>query len=525
MLNRLFVVALLVALVSAQPYSAAAQPAVPQPSSAQPNIVVILTDDQDLTLGSLDVMPRLQRLLAAQGMSFADFYVPQALCCPSRTTFLRGQYTHNHQVYTNLPPLGSFEKAYSLGLESATVATALHDAGYRTALLGKYLNGYPLSDNPTYIPPGWDRWFSPTTSSAYGSYNYTVNDNGALVSYGSTRNDYIIDVLAGKALDFVDAQAAAGNAQPFFLYLAFYAPHSPANPAQRHLTLFSDAQVPRTASFNEGDISDKPPFMQILSSLTVTTTQEMDALYRNRLRSLQAVDEAIEALVNRLQQNGQLDNTYLLFLSDNGFHLGQHRLPAGKGSPYEEDIHLPLIVRGPGVPAGAVRSELTSMVDLAPTLVELGSATLGYDPDGRSLVSLLHSTAPPAVWRQALLVEGFTDPVMAIPQREASWEPFDPMDVLVQQPAYTALHTASYIYIERAGTSRELYNLLVDPEEVYNRWNDAPAAMRSQLAAYLAALRTCAGVACRGADLPAPPVYQVPPARRYLPLLHRLSLS
>ena len=519
MLTSILLMTLLVSPVLAKGGSGTRDANVPPP-----NIVVIMTDDQDLTMDSLAYMPRLNRLLAAQGMSFERFYVPQALCCPSRVTFLRGQYPHNHQVYTNLPPLGSFEKAYSLGLENATIATALHDAGYRTALLGKYLNGYPLSDYPTYIPPGWDRWFSPTTSSTYGSYSYTVNDNGTLVSYGSSRADYITDVLAGKALDFITSAAEEDNRAPFFLYLTFYAPHSPANPAQRHATLFPNAQVPRTVSFNEGDISDKPSFMQIRPSLTVTETREMDTLYRNRLRSLQAVDEAIEALVNRLQQNGQLDNTYLFFLSDNGFHLGQHRLPAGKGSPYEEDVHLPLLVRGPGVAAGVTRAELASMIDLAPTLADLAGTQLSYDPDGRSLASLLHTTAPPAQWRQTLLIEAYTDPVLAMPTRPASWESFDPMDLLVPQFAYTALHTGSYIYIERAGTSRELYNLLTDPEQVYNRWNDAPAAMRSQLTAYLGALRTCVAGTCRSADLPAPPAYQVAPSRRYLPALHRVNL-
>ena len=493
-----------------------------RPNDALPNIVVIMTDDQDLTMGSLDTMPQLQQALVQQGMSFSNFYLPQSLCCPSRVSFLRGQYTHNHQVYTNLPPLGGFDKAYSLGLEQSTIATTLKQAGYRTALVGKYLNGYPLDGQVTYIPPGWDYWFSPITEDAYGSYNYLVNDNGQVVGYGSSRTDYITDVLTGKALSFLDSTASD---EPFFLLLTYYAPHSPANPAQRHIALFPDAEVPRTPSFDEADVSDKPTFLQMRPLLTITETKSLDWQYRRRLQSLQAVDEGIGAVIDALQRSNRLDQTYLFFLSDNGYHLGQHRLPPGKGSPYEEDIHGPLVVRGPGVPAAASRDELVAMIDLAPTLAELGGGALGHIADGRSLVPLLHSLDPAPAWRQSLLIEAYLDPHAFTPTRPANWEPPDTGDATMAQPSYTALHTGRYIYVEYSDNNRELYDLQYDPYEVSNRWRNASAAMRSQLADYLATLRTCEGAFCRIADLAPPPDYQIEPRRVFLPALQRINPS
>lgn len=494
------------------------------PATSGPNIIVIMTDDQDLTMGSLNYMPKLRQYITEQGTTFANFFTPQSLCCPSRVTFLRGQYPHNHQVYTNLPPLGGFEKAYTLGLEQDTLATALHTAGYRTALIGKYLNGYPLSTNQTYIPAGWDVWFSPTTEGAYGSYNYMVNDNGTLVTYGSTRTDYITDVLRNEALDFIGHTSSPSSEQPFFLLLTFYAPHSPANPAQRHVNLFPNAQVPRTVGFNEGDMSDKPTFMQTRPNLIEAEIADLDLQYRRRVQSLQAVDEAIEALVLQLAANNQLDNTYIFFLSDNGYHLGQHRLPAGKASPYEEDIHVPLIVRGPGVRIGAERAELASMIDLAPTLTEIGHATTGYLCDGQSLLPLMTTPAIPSNWRKAIHIEYYHDAVQRQPDRVASWEPLEPMDlwdqaVTPQVLAYTALRTERYSFVDRPGLEDELYDLAHDPEQVRNRWRDAPATMKTQLASYLAALQTCSGVSCRMLAAQTPPVYDVPPWSYYLPLL------
>lgn len=206
-------------------------PAAPARAAARPNIVFILTDDQDLVLGSLDFMPRTRALIARQGMTLSNHFVPLSLCCPSRSTILTGAYPHNHRVYTNFPPDGGYERFDELGHEDGTIATALHAAGYRTALFGKYLNGYPGVEGPAHVPPGWDEWASPVAGSPYAAYRYTLNENGKPVKYASSDGDYVTDVLAAKAAAFVRRSAA--SPQPFFLYLATYAPHKPSTPACR----------------------------------------------------------------------------------------------------------------------------------------------------------------------------------------------------------------------------------------------------------------------------------------------------
>ena len=174
-----------------------------QKSSHAPNIVLILTDDQDLLLDSMEAMPQVNALLAKRGTTFSNFFVNLPLCCPACATLLRGQFPHNHGVMTNLWPTGGFAKAYVDGVEQATFATALQGAGYRTALVGKYLNGYPFKTEPTYIPPGWDEWWAPITDTAYGSYGYQVNHNGQIEEYGFGPEDYITDVMAQRAVAFI----------------------------------------------------------------------------------------------------------------------------------------------------------------------------------------------------------------------------------------------------------------------------------------------------------------------------------
>ncbi|HKF44346.1 MAG TPA: sulfatase, partial [Thermoanaerobaculia bacterium] len=303
-------------------------------TASAPNIILVLTDDQDVQLASGDYMPRVRKRLAERGVSFTSYFVPLSLCCPSRTTLLRGQYPHNTGVLTNSLPNGGFEKAYASGVESATIATLLHDAGYRTALLGKYLNGYPETASPNYIPPGWDEWYSPSSGNPYTEYNYTLNENGKLVPYGETAADYLTDVMRSRAVDFIQ-RSAASPTQPLFVYFATYAPHEPFTPAPRHAGMFSDAIAPRPPSFNETDVSGKPEYIRRRPPLSDAQISSIDRDYRNRVRSLQAVDEAVSDILDALAAAGRLSNTYVFFTSDNGFHMGEHRLMPGKYTPYE----------------------------------------------------------------------------------------------------------------------------------------------------------------------------------------------
>jgi len=318
----------------------AAQPAQPTSTAAavkgKPNIVFILTDDLDQA--EIQSMPNLKALLAAQGVTFPNYFVAMSLCCPSRATTLRGQYPHNTQILGNQLPTGGFEKFYQLGEEKSTIAVWLQDAGYQTMLAGKYLNGYPDKNNLMYIPPGWNEWDVAVHGNAYSEYNYTLNENGKQVVYGDKPVDYGTDVYVHKAVDFIQRSAKTGK--PFFVYLAPYAPHAPYTPAPRHATLFPSVKAPRTPNYDEADVNDKPLYIRNHSLLNPRQIMFIDNVYRKRLQALQAVDEGIAALVNTLKTAGQFDNTYIFFISDNGYHLGNHRQVVGKIAPYEEELRV-----------------------------------------------------------------------------------------------------------------------------------------------------------------------------------------
>ena len=474
-----------------------------------PNIIFILTDDQDAS--SIAVMPKLKALLMDQGVSFSNFFVSFSLCCPSRTTILRGQYAQNTQIFGNRPPGGGFETFHSLGEENSTIATWLQAAGYTTMFAGKYLNGYPESGAPTYIPPGWSEWYSPAQGNAYSEYNYTLNENGTLVRYGNRPNDYGTDVYARKTTDFIQRMAREGK--PFFIHMSTYAPHSPATPAPRHQSLFLNAKAPRTPNYNEANVSDKPAYIRNRPLLTSQEMAQIDEQYRKRLQSLQAVDEAIGAIIETLKTTGELDNTYIFFSSDNGFHLGNHRLMAGKIAPYEEDIRVPLIVRGPGIPPGKTVDLLAGNVDLAPTWAELAGAKAADFVDGRSLAPLLGNSPPSAdTWRQAfLLVNGDLSQSSQTDSSDTASDSkgglLEPEDLLAAQvgqglgiPAFRGIRTKDYLYVEYATGERELYDLRTDPYELQNLSATVDPSLLRQLSSLLSELKNCAAESCRAAE-------------------------
>jgi arylsulfatase A-like enzyme len=471
---------ILLALALAAPCLAAAPP-------AKPNIIFILTDD--MALGDLSVMPKLKALVGDHGTTFTSYFVTDSLCCPSRSSILRGQFVHDHHTLGNQAPDGGFEKFHAAGNENSTIGTWLKGAGYRTALMGKYLNGYPHTVAQNYIPPGWDEWDSPSRG-GYPEFNYLINENGRLVEHGNAPADYLVDIMARKSVAFIDAAVAAK--QPFFMYLATFAPHQPATPAPRHASLFPNAKAPRDAAFDEADVSDKPQFIRMLPPLRPRQIARIDDLYGRRIRSLQSVDEMIETLVNELRRLGVLDRTYIVFTSDNGFHLGQHRMAMGKQTAYETDIHVPLIIRGPGVPIGT-RDELVAEIDLAPTFVAWAGAAPPSFVDGRSLVPLLAGSAAP--WRNAVMIEHYA----------GSLEPFanEMGEQLLGRrriPTYRALRTRDMTYVEYETGERELYDLRRDPSELDNGIARADKALVDSLSRQLTALRNCAGATCRTAD-------------------------
>jgi len=461
------------------------------PKTDRPNILFILTDDLDLELGTIDYMPHLQELLTSQGLTVNDFFISQPLCCPSRSTFLRGQYTHNHGVYRNEQPYGGFEEFYKLQNESSTLATWLQAAGYRTVMLGKYLNGYPFPEDRSYIPVGWNEWYSSVKGSPFAGYQYTLNENGQQIDYNVNRQgeaQYMTDVLARKAGDFI--QRASADKTPFFVYLSTYAPHVPVKPAPKYAALMPDLKAPRTASFNEADVSDKPPGLRYDPLLSDAEIKSLDEEYRARVLAMLSVDDMIAQLVDVLQANNQLDNTYIIFTSDNGYRLGQHRLRSGKDSPYEEDIHVPFIIRGPGIaPNTNLQDYITGNVDFAPTVADLAGVIPPDYVDGKSMVGLFNPERPkPKDWRSGYLLEFYG----------YNQEGEDPN--VSPRANYLGLRTDKYLYVKYQDGFVELYDLIADPYELENIAATADPALLEHLSAWLKALSTCAGVQCRELD-------------------------
>jgi N-acetylglucosamine-6-sulfatase len=450
-------------------------------AAAKPNIVVLMTDDQ--TLDSMSVMPQTQRLLGKKGTTFTRNFVNYSLCCPSRATLYTGQYAHNHGVLGNGPPLGGYTRLD----KSNWLPLWLQAAGYRTMHVGKFLNGYGRLSSPTEVPPGFDDWHGTVDPTTYSFWNYTVNENGVLHTYGAANEPefYSTDFFARRANELI--AAAAPSDQPFFMSVAFLAPHAgqpvepgdPAGqptpaPAPRHVNAFSTVGLPRPASFNEADMTDKPAAMQRRPLLTPERTAAIQESYQQRLESLLAVDEAVGSIVGGLDAAGELDDTLILFTSDNGFFHGEHRVPQGKILAYEPSIRLPLIMRGPGVPEDERQSQLVTNADLAPTILDAADAKAGRVQDGRSLFGLLDD--PGVQWGRELLIEGGNN----------------------QGLTFTALRNYRWKYIEHRNGELELYDLERDPDELTNVAADpALGLLRTAMAARLAALRVCAGGSCR----------------------------
>ena len=439
----------------------------PTAPAVKPNIVLILADD--MRKDDLKYMPKTRSLLGQQGMRFTNAFVSNAVCCPSRATIMRGQYSHNNGVWTNGGgPKGGWGAYKANGNERDNVATRLDGAGYRTALIGKYLNAY----RSTAVPSGWDYWFG-KFSSQY--VDYEVNNNGTIRYYGATKRDYATDVISGQAQRFIGTSAAQGK--PFFAYVVPTAPHGPFLPAPRDRRAFDGLRAPHPPSFNESDVSDKPPWIKNRPTFTYADIADINFRYKRRAELMQSLDDLVEEVVGKLRATGELKNTYVFFTSDNGFHHGEHRIPEGKWRPYEEDVHVPLLVRGPGVAAGSTTNRLALNTDFLPTFTNLaGVQTPGY-ADGRSLRPVIKGNS--TTWRSAVLLEA---------SRHGS-------------PAYYGIRTSSGSkYVEYEGGLRELYQLGADPYELSNKYDAAapPAALASRLQA----LKECAAESCRTAEGP-----------------------
>jgi arylsulfatase A-like enzyme len=472
-----------------------------------PNFVVIMTDDQSASTMTERFMPRTFDLLVRPGTSFRNFVVTTPICCPSRATFYTGQYAHNNGVFQNDPGYEALKDKQNV------LPVWLQEAGYRTALVGKFMHGYEDAVDPASTPaPGYDDWFGMLVNSYY---RYVISDNGVPERFGRAPQDYATSVINHRAVNLIHEYAEAGD--PFFIHVSHVAPHShrtkgsicdnAAQPAPRDVTRYSRAVFPDPPppSFNEENVLDKPPFIDRLRRLTPADIQEIRRKYRCGVASLRHIDRGVKQIVDALDETGELTNTVVVLTGDNGYFEGQHRLRRGKGLPYEESIVQPLVMRIPSrylSDGGAVQtvSEMTSNIDLAPTLLDLA----GAEPctadgecrtlDGRSLVPLLEGDAS-GFGRRGVLIE-YRAP-RGNGGRQAEGGACEYAAIRTQEDLY-----ARYTVIENdagdcvADLEVEHYDLTTDPFELENLFPGPTPELEQEeddLRARVAALQRCAG--------------------------------
>lgn len=490
----------------------------------RPNFVVIMADDQ--AAGMMRALPSVQRLIGARGTTFTNAFASYPLCCPARATFLTGQYAHNHGAKGNNPRSGGGYR--SLLDPERNLATWLQSNGYVTAFAGKWLNGLRTPHGP---PPGWNEWWGLVGAggeSLSSFYDYEVFEVGGQPRhFGLTESDYQTDALTREyALPFIETHQSA--AAPFFLWLAYHPPHNglgrndaagrrcadgppdsreaqqSAIPPPRYAQSFTDTALPRRPSFDEPDVSDKPSFVRRKGRLGPGDLERVRRDYRCGLAALLALDDAVAAIVGGLRATGQLERTVLVFTADHGVLAGEHRIKRGKNRPYEEAISIPLLIRGPGVVAGAEVDAPVVNADLAPTILSLAAATVPAELE-RPIDGV--SQAP-------VLGGGVPDPDRVIPIEGRGNTARAAQGFKVR--SYVGVRTARYAYVQHrraavasmsegvaapigAGrvTDVELYDLRRDPFQLRNV-GDSPAYRRPRaaLATLSSRLEACEASTC-----------------------------
>jgi N-acetylglucosamine-6-sulfatase len=471
---------------------------------ARPNVIVVVTDDMPLSFLTPAAMPHTLDLLAAQGTTFTDAVVTTPLCCPSRAAYLTGQYGHNNGVLSNRPGYADLQ------VKDSVLPAWLRRAGYTTFHVGRYLNGYKQVSGARPAP-GWKRWFTAIEPRNYYGYHLAIERK--TVREGFKREDYLTRVLNRRAISVIRNQAP--RARPFYLQLDHLAPHdetrrsrgpcaASAIPTPGALKLFATAPVPEPPSFDEQDVSDKPSFIRQLEPLNDASFAELQREYRCRIASLVEVDRGIEKIVGALAALGELENTMIVFTSDNGFFVGEHRVPYAKYLPYEEGIHVPLLIRFPAsIGAQPVVEEPIANIDLTATILELAGAVPCAGSgcrvlDGRSLVGLAAGSDPGWPQDRGIAIE--------LDRRFGTGERTLPC-------AFQGVRTSGHLMVEytsvprpedlvcEPSTEAELYDLGADPFQLENLYptqaGTAQRLVQDELTERLALLRDCAGIAGR----------------------------
>ncbi|HUA73903.1 MAG TPA: sulfatase [Solirubrobacteraceae bacterium] len=478
--------------VRSTPYPPAAGP-------RRPNIVFVLTDD--LAENLVGYMPHVLQM-QREGVSFSNYFVTDSLCCPSRASILTGRFPHDTRVFDNSPPEGGYSVFRERGEERETFAVALQREGYETALMGKYLNGYKpngavagLGSGATAgdgasvaagaqasatVPQGWSEW--DVAGDGYPEYGYHMNSDGHVRSYGYRPRDYLTNVIAQKGLSFIDG--AARRRRPFMIELATFAPHSPYTPAPRDYGTFPGVRAPRSPAFNAIG-TDEPAWLSRFEPLGAEQVALIDAKFRRRVQAVQAVDRMIGAIEEELRAKGLARDTYIVFSSDNGLHMGEHRLRPGKLTAFDTDIKVPLVVTGPGVPAGHTVGAMAENIDLCPSFEELAGAPIPPSVDGHSLLGLWHG-APAAGWRKLVLIEHHGRVL-------DRGDPDLPLRGSGNPPSYEALRARHSLYVEYVTGEREYYDLRRDPFELDNVASQLPPGKLRRLHRTLVRIERCHG--------------------------------
>lgn len=478
-----------------------------------PNVVVIVADDLDETL--MPYMPNVQRLIRDAGAELTNFYVEQSTCCPSRATILSGRYAHNHGVIANTWPEGGFAR-WQLAAEAHSLPLWLEDAGYRNALLGKYFNEYPFPPgNVTewgdrgalrrYVPPGWDNWLVPVQGNAYAQKRYKLNITENVDR--EFREEYLDELLGEHAVSLVEGAGGFDfGAGGSFLYYASYSPHTPYAYPDEYDDTFTDLRYPRTPDFDEADVSDKFGVTRRREPLTQAYKREIDEAFRDRVRSVQVLDRNVADLVTALEDEGALEDTYIMFTSDNGYIMGGHRREIGKYNHFQSTVNVPFYLRGPGIEPGTIIEDPAGNVDIAPTIADIAGSDVPVDLDGLSLLPRL--TGGPELTRRYLRLGRDL-----VPTNRSAATPLDeaPEEYVLDERAsrlndFVGVVGKQFKLVRYTRLKREeLYDLQRDPYELDNLLADGEAsyaAMSPSGKAVVRALRDALDVLvdCRGVD-------------------------
>ncbi|XP_028319356.1 glucosamine (N-acetyl)-6-sulfatase (Sanfilippo disease IIID), b [Gouania willdenowi] len=472
------------------------------------NVIVVLTDDQDVHLGGMTPMKKTRALIGEGGATFVNSFTVTPLCCPSRSSILSGRYPHNHGVRNNSVSGNCSSAGWQKGPESEALPVYLSKQKYQTFFAGKYLNQYgsKAGGGVGHVPLGWDQWHALVGNSQY--YNYTLSVNGKEEKHGDVyEKDYLPDLIRNRSLQFLDNRSPQ---HPFFLMLSLPAPHSPWTAAPQYQKEFSDVKAPRDGSFDKPGKDKHWLLRQPTNPMPNSSVGFLDEAYRKRWRTLLSVDDLVEMLVQKLKDIKELNNTYIFYTSDNGYHTGQFSLPIDKRQLYEFDIRVPLLVRGPGIKANITVQAPVLNIDLTPTILDIAGTNLSsVNTDGFSYLPLMAPSLRNGSARSFFLVEysgeGQSTEDPSCPKLGPGVSECFP-DCVCEDAfnntyacvrALEGPNDLQYCEFADSESFVEVYNMTSDPHQLENIVKKVDPAVLQAMNQRLIKLQSCVGSSCR----------------------------